>query len=394
MTMRLAPEFRLFCLALRYPQQAADAEALRRAIAAAPDWTCIVAGAQRHRLAARALAGLQGCGATEVPDNVIDALRRQAVVAARRDLSQTAEIGRLMRIFDDAGIRVLVLKGIVLSSDFDDRAFARGARDIDLLVDPEQFAQADTALAAAGYRSQHPAQSPRQTAAYHWALKEVSYVHAGTRNVIELHDRLADNPNLLSIDFATLWRERATVHLGEAAVPTLARPHLALYLSVHGAGHTWERLRWLVDLAQAWREPGAIAQTLVSADAVGLGGAVRHALLMAHDWLGLPVAEHAIAQARSSPRVRHLDRLLAHFYAGSAWCQAPSRASWRGFRRYSVWHRLYVLSLKRDFRYLASQARRELFTAADWGAVRLPDALFFLYPLIRPVGFLLRRWRH
>jgi len=391
--MELAPDFRLFCLALRHPQQPEDAEALRGAIAAAPDWTSIIAGALRHRLAARVLAGLQACGSTQIPDNVIDALHRQAIAAAKRDLSQSAEIDRLLRVFADDGIRVLVLKGVALSAELDGKVFARGARDIDLLVDPDQFAQAELALAKGGYRSKHPAHSPRQVAAYHWALKEVTYLHAARRGMIELHDRLTDNPRLLSVDFATLWNEHCQVNLGTTAIPTLSRRHLALYLMVHGAGHTWERLRWLVDLTTALREPGAIAQALRAADTAGLGDAMRHALILAHDWLGLPVDDHEVGQARARSRVKQLDRMLAHLYAGAAWSQTPSRASWQGFVRYSIWHRLYVLLLKKDFRYLTSQARRELFTAADWGTLRLPDALYFLYPLMRPVGFLMRRLR-
>jgi hypothetical protein len=48
--MDVAPEFRLFCLALRRARCAEDVEALRRALAAAPDWATIIAGARRHRV--------------------------------------------------------------------------------------------------------------------------------------------------------------------------------------------------------------------------------------------------------------------------------------------------------------------------------------------------------
>lgn len=36
---------------------------------------------------------------------------------------------------------------------------------------------------------------------------------------------------------------------------------------------------------------------------------------------------------------------------------------------------------------------RELVSPADWQTVRLPDSLFWLFLLIRPFGWLLRRWR-
>jgi hypothetical protein len=394
MTLRPAPEFGLFCLALRDPQRPQDAEALRRAIGTAPDWKAVIAGARRHRVAARILAGLLACGSAEIPDSVIAALRRQAANAARRDLAQRAELGRLARAFADARLPVLAFKGVVLAAELHGQAFARGARDIDLLVDPDRFGQAHAVLAALGYRSLQAAQSPRQTVAYRQAIKEVEYVHDGTGAMVELHDRLTDNPTLLPSDFATLWSARAQVCVGNAAIPTLARQRLALYLTVHGAGHCWERLLWLVDLAAALRDPGAIEQALALADAAGLGTAMRHALVLAHDWLGLAVAERELAQARASPGVRRLDRILASHYAGAAWHQRPPPASWRGVARYSFWQRLYRVALRTDFHYWTSEAKREWLSPGDWDVVRLPDRLFFLYPVIRPVGWLIRRWRN
>jgi hypothetical protein len=162
---------------------------------------------------------------------------------------------------------------------------------------------------------------------------------------------------------------------------------------VHGACHAWERLQWLADVAAILRGPGAIEQALAKADAARLGAAVRHALILAHDWLGLPVAERELAKARADTRVRRLDRILAHFYAGSAWHQMPSRASRRGLMRYSVRARFYRFSLRTDFHYWMSEAKREWFMPNDWGLVRLPDRLSFLYPVIRPAGWLVRRWR-
>ena len=71
MTMRLVPEFLLFCLALRHPQLPEDAEALRRAIMADLDWNCIIAGARHHRLASHVLAGLASVRHRLIPDRVI-----------------------------------------------------------------------------------------------------------------------------------------------------------------------------------------------------------------------------------------------------------------------------------------------------------------------------------
>jgi len=389
--MDLSPEFRLFCLALRRPQRPADADALRAAVAAAPDWAAVLAGARRHRVAPLLLAGLQA--STRVPADVVAELRRRALADTRKGLAQVAEVGRLQRAFAEAGVRVLFLKGVVLSAQLFGDAAMRGARDIDLLVDPADLPRAETVLAEAGYRSSTPALSPRQAASYrHW-IKDVQYVHAVGGTPLELHHRLADSPRLLACEFGALWDGREAVRVGDAAVGTLSRGALALYLCVHGAGHAWERLRWLVDLAVLLREPGCVDAALPAADAAGLGAAMLHAVVLAHDWLGLAVDERHLARARASAQVARLARILARLYAGPAWHEMPERGSLAGMARYSLWARLYRLGLKSDWRYRLDQARREAFTPADFDTVRLPDPLFRLYPLIRPVGWMLRRWR-
>jgi hypothetical protein len=339
------------------------------------------------------LEGLQACGSAHVPAHVLAELRRLTVAAARRSLDQVAEAARLARAFADAGVRVLALKGVALSAQLHGEAVPREARDIDLLADTKHFAVAEGILAGAGYRLITDPDTPRKRAAYRRVLKDLEYVHSANGRLVELHHRLVDNPHLLATDFDALWRGREEVRLGDAMVATLGRERLALYLVVHGAAHAWERLAWLVDLAAALRAPGAVGAALQAAQAAGLKEPMSHAVMLAHDWLGLPVEASDLVWMRTNARVARLNRFLAHLYAGAAWCETPAHGSWAKFARASIWQRLYRLSLKPDLRYVATQLAREWFTPADWDTVRLPDRLFFLYPVLRPLGWLARRLR-
>jgi putative nucleotidyltransferase-like protein len=386
-----ASDFELFCLALR--RRPDPEEALRRALAAGPNWTRLVAGARRHLVEPLLLAGLRAGDARRVPPDVLAELRRRSAADARRTLAQIADIDALSRAFGRRGVRFLVLKGVALSAQLYGDAGRRGGRDIDLLIEPDGFAGAHAVMTEAGYRRRIDQLSARQTEEYRRRIKDVEYVHAVTQAHIELHYRLTDNEHLLACDFEALWREREMVQAGGAAIPTLPRRRLALYLLAHGAAHAWERLRWLVDLAELLREPGAVDAALEAADAAGLGPAMLHALALAHDWLGLGVAERHLVRARASARVRRLDRILMHLYAGEAWHEQPSHGTRQALARYSVWARLYRFSLKPGWRYWTTQAMREWFTPADWSTLPLPDAMFRLYPLLRPAGWLVRRWR-
>jgi hypothetical protein len=288
-------------------------------------------------------------------------------------------------------VRSLVLKGVALSAQLYGDPTRRSPRDIDLLIDPARFHDAEAVLAAAGYARLGAAMSPRQCAAYHRWIRDTAWVNASAGVMVELHTRLTDDGALIPQDFETLWRERETVQVGVMDVAVLPRARLALYLCAHGAGHAWERLGWLVDLAAALRDEAGAAAACSAADAAGLGSAMRHALLLAHDWLDAPVGRALVGEARADPRARRLDRILAHAYDRENWRRSPPPGSRAAFWRYSVWQRLYRLGLKPGWRYRARQLARELVSPADWATAPLPDRLFWLYPAVRPFGWLARR---
>jgi hypothetical protein len=164
--MRLSREFRLFCLALHPPRDSGAVMALRQSLADVSDWDCIIEGTRRHRVAALLLGGLQAADPDGLPADVIATLRAEALAGATRSLAQTREIGRLARLFAQSGIRVMALKGVVLSAQLYGDAARRDPRDIDLLVEPDRFVDAEALLVAIGYRPESASLSPRQAAAY------------------------------------------------------------------------------------------------------------------------------------------------------------------------------------------------------------------------------------
>ena len=390
--MELAPEFRLLCLTLRRPLCATDMRCLEAAAAGQLNWASVVDGARRHRVSALVLGGLQSA-AIDVPETVIAELHRHVDRAARRALAQGALIARLLTLLSDAGIRVLTLKGVVLSAQLYGDPARRSAADIDLLIDPVQFDRARALLIEAGYGPKaQEALSPRQRTAYRYWIKDEVLIDAVSGTPIELHHRLTDNPELLETDFDTLWRDRDEVAVWDAKAATLSRRYLPLYLCAHGAVHAWDRLRWLIDLADALGDTELDA-ALTAADTAGLGALLLHALKLAHEWIGMPIAPSMLVELRRNPAVARLGRIHAHLYAGEAWRQVPQRNLPTVLRRQIFWQMRYRLSLKSDWRYRRRQILRELTSPSDWGTVALPDRLFSLYPLVRPIGWLVRRRR-
>ena len=389
---RLAPEFRLLCLASRRPLRPKDAAELAALIADGPDWSASIDGAQRHRVAARVLKGLQAPLLLSLsagpPPDVLATLHAQVKVYALRSLNQVREIDRLFQALAAAGIRALALKGVALSLQLYDQVALRQPGDIDVLVDPQQFWEADAVLPALGYRRDGGEPTPRFKAAYARWGKELRYYKPG--HMVELHQRLSENPLLLACDFDRLWRGRGTAALGEIRIDTLDRRFLALYLCVHGAGHCWERLAWLVDLAALLSDPAAQTAALDDALAAGLEHPMRLAAHLAHDWLALPLTDPRLKW--DDQGARRLDRFVRRYSPGSGGgLSARYGSEWRW--RMQIHHRLERYRLKSGWRYRLRQFAGEMVTPLDWLSFPLPDQLFWLYPLLRPVGWLIRHWR-
>lgn len=340
-------------------------------------------GALRHRVAPLMLKTLDP---DNTPPSHLDELRRRAISNARRSLAWLAEADRLLRALNEAGIRALILKGCALSLQLYGTPSLRQCGDIDLLIEPRHLWAADTILRGCGYRGDAgtipDAARPRHE---NW-LKDLSY--SDGRWHVELHHRLADNPLLLPYDFEALWTDRETVICGGLSFPVPSRRFAALYLCVHGAGHDWERLGWLADIATLLREGAAQVRALDDAREAGLWAVMVQSLHLAHDWLGLPLFDPRLRLDAAAKR--RLRRFVSTYSPGS---EGGLKARWgREERRDAMILRCHLAryGMRSGLRYRLRQVLADLASPQDWQTFPLPRALSWLYPVLRPVGWVLR----
>ena len=388
MDMRLAPEFRLLLLAVQASRAPERAEALERAATEPLDWAVLSRGAHKHGLSSVLLTMMGRSGA--VPPQALDDMRRRAVKSATVTLARVEETARVSGALQQVDARFLIVKGAALSMQLHGNAGVRDARDVDVLVDASQIAVAGEALRTIGYDLLDGDLMAADATALIRQFREIKFVHRARGTCVELHRRLTDNRALLDWDFDTLWRERDMVRIGAVEVPTLARHRLLPYLCVHGAIHCWERLIWLNDLAAIVSQRGAMV-ALEEAREAGLEALALHAMALASDWLGSPMPDELRMLSRRSWRARYLDFLARRFFSGARWHETAPPSSAKRFVRFSIWLRLYRYGIKPDWRYWRAEVAGELVSTEDHKAFRFPDRLHFLYMIIRPAGWLIRR---
>src|SRR6185503_3195159 len=255
----LAPEFLLAAACCRWPPSAERRGAIAAAAARVADWNGFLAVVRRQRIAGLAHAALSEAGIAP-PAEIARQLAARAQAIAQRNRALAAETALVQLAYG-----TLALKH---------------ARDIDLLVAPEQAAAAMLLLERDDYALRLPAaqMSEAQRRLYVQYGHDVEMVSRERSASIELHWRLAYNMTLLrGIDARAPTQ---AVALPGGAVRTLADEALFAYLCVHGALHGWARLKWLADL-NAWLSGrGELERRYREADAVGAGLCAGLALLL------------------------------------------------------------------------------------------------------------------
>lgn len=259
--------------------------ALETATADVGDWNAVLASGRYHRVMPMLFDALRR---VDAPEPIRAQVAREARVSTIRTMSQAAQAVRIGAAFDTAGIDWLTFKGPTLAVLAYGNVAAKSARDLDLLVPPERIRDCCAIMRDLGYA---PAEASAGSDPALWdrLFKDIAWRHARDGTLVELHTRLFDTPDLLPGIGLESPREAVSIGPG-AALPTLARPELIVYLAVHGARTSWHRLKWIADLAAlvTRTEPETIHAARARASAAGVSDIVDSALLLIEGLFATP----------------------------------------------------------------------------------------------------------
>lgn len=87
----------------------------------------------------------------ELPLFLQDRLKRKAEATLFQNLLLKTETDRLLRLFEEAELSVMLLKGVHFAETYFGHIGARGTTDIDLLVEPDHLNKAIEIVESAGY---------------------------------------------------------------------------------------------------------------------------------------------------------------------------------------------------------------------------------------------------
>ena len=368
---------------LRMALDTGNAAEHRTALSGIADWPSVADLAAHHRVGTLFLQGLRN-GSVRLPDPEARrtlALRRQRDIV--RGMRQLDVMRQLYAGLTARGIPSLILKGLPLGQRLYGSPFAKTSIDIDLLVPDDAVGAAGHVLRERGYRRTMPdfRETPARMLWYNSVQKEHVYMGSGAK--IELHRRLLGNRFLFNPSFGSLHASAATVEVGPHRFQTLGDTDQLLYLTCHGSLHYWQRLKWLCDVAALVRtmDDTAFELALARSREARLDGLVAPALLLCRTALHVEKPTSATTHRMRGSRVQFVASLSRR-----AW---TPRGGLRQILRKAM-ARIGRVFIGTGVRYGLHEARGLLIRHHHFSRVDLPDRLFWVYALARPVLWALR----
>jgi hypothetical protein len=384
MSRQRGDEFELLCALTGSELAPARIERVANGNLSALDWSEFLRLAERHGVLALAARNLTEHGrelSPEIPPEIERSLRFAYDANLRRSLWFAAELARIVRHFESRQLRTVPYKGPVLAQSLYGDLGLRSFSDLDLLISPADFERAQQALAEIGYR---PSADLTPAVERFWLRigYERSFDGAAGKNLVELQWALLPRFYGVNLPADDLLARAGRTVVGGCEVPCLSPEDSLLVLCLHAAKHLWARLIWLSDIAGTLQTQGIdYALVLSRARALGITRILGVSFWLVKNILRADLPKPAHEMIAADRRVEAL---------GDEFAQRLIRGADYDFESTEYFSLILKLRERRSdqWRYLW----RLVWTpgAGEVAAVRLPEALFPLYRIVR-MGRLMRK---
>jgi len=380
-----SPERELLLRCARVEPDSAGKEQIEAWCRAGIDWKALRKLAQGHQLSALLFRSLDRTCPDLVPEEQLGRMRSRFQASVAHSLQLSHYLAEIVGLLEDSGIPAVALKGPALAVQAYGDPALRACRDLDLLVPREYALEARSVLVSHGYVA-FPKLSPTQERVFMRSECEFWFESPGSQFPLEVHWDLREAAYAFPLEIRECWARLEQVEVAGRQVPVLSPTDTLLMLSCHGAKHRWGHLKLICDLAELLRTDAELDWEAMLDQSARLHG-LRMLLLgfrLAGDLLGARLPEAVRRTAERDRKLPSLTRDVTAYLFDAG----------RGDRQGVASTRLY-LRMRERWQDRLRYGTATLFTPTleDWKSVPLPEPLFPLYTLVRPLRLLARPFR-
>lgn len=364
------------------------------------DWDAFEAALRQHRVQPLLIRGLRGMDAGTVEQfPVLKKYRGRQNQYTMESFQRLQALAQACAALAAEGIRVISMKGPILSMELYGDPSLRTSRDLDVMVCEEDMHRAGEILTELGYEQEQSLFHKTPLRRKYYSLIELEKHTVYTRGdiCIELHWK----SNFQSeTTFDALWAGREEQMILGSPIAILGADDRHPALVIHAAEHGFHRLRWLLDLYELQRKPGFRWEKLHrQMRAQGVGELLLETILVMYR-LALPGLENVefegfrLTRDGEGLRLWVSDELEEEGRRALALCEAVyplwQRETPWGDPRQRAHDRLLPKSLIQKS-LLQKLLQNFGPSTYELELIDLPDWLFWLYFLIRPFSWLWRK---
>jgi len=377
--IEMPPELELVVLCVRARNSDRDAR-IRQLFEAGINWSEMLACAVQHKVVPAVYERFRALDAGLLARDQRETLAEFARTAGKNNLVFLSELLQLNSLFAGAEIPAIPFKGPSLAWLAYPNFAQRSCVDLDFVVPQSYIPAVLDLLRAHGFIPQFSSievEAGEKGA----APGQYAFVSAAKHCSVEIHTERTLRYFSRPLNLDELNSRLIHLDIGGHDLVTFSVEDLLVMLCVHGAKHFWERLAWIVDIAQLvtvrevdWKLLSEIAAERKCSRLLMLG------LYLAYEVVGAPLPESVLQRARSDSRVAWLaSRVIEQLAArtSDAGVGLWPRAMFRFRSCDNYWNGLNQL-----FRLTVSP------TESDRETVRLPGGLSYLYAIVRPFRLL------
>ena len=299
-------------LLIRCARMFAGSESLERTSLLLPqvtNWPHVFNLASRHGTTPLISRLLLNTKWNALPEPCAKELQASSRDRAARSLRLTAELLKVLEIFEHNSIPAVAFKGPALAALLYGDITLREFCDLDILIRREDVRRVKEVLLERGYKTDLPA-GPAQEAAYLRARHELHFI-SGDGCSIEIHQTFLAPFYCFPFDDEALWQRLEKKPFCGREILALAPEDLLLVLCAHATKHCWTRLAWICDMARLLVVAGAeidFSRVMSRASSLGAARMVLLGLFLAHQVLGAPVPSGILNSAERDARALRLAR--------------------------------------------------------------------------------------
>lgn len=351
------------------------------------DWDMVLNLALTHGFYPYVYNTLSQLNRPEIPEYVLKIMQQRYIRNTLKVIGISDEIVRITKHMKENDIETIILKGPPLSLKINEDITLRPSGDIDILVDPLDFAKAEELLEHLEYRRSSPdfQLTSSQQNFYFKNYHHFEYYHKKRAILVELHWRIRsfnvkDFPSASNLNIQTIDIAGCPVHV-------MDDEYWLIFLMVHGYKHKWERLRWLYDIKQFIKQDFDWDKVTSLAEKSDLSPILHQTLLLLKLLYNIPIPDRLVQPATKDYKAWQLSNTVMKKLVNPN-NKDLTISKFAFLIDYSLENANYnnlTSNLLNNISYKLSLFKP---TETEFKLISLPDVLFPLYYLIKPFYFL------